>query len=201
MSHKKAPKYYYLDRKWHFCPGLNSATKFTKWTIFRDGLPETGKFANLTIFRDDLTKAKRFTNLTIFRHTLTKSGAADFTILTVIAKFTNFTIFSSESSAVFTTCSPSLGTTSNNTSSSGGADFTNLTEIAKLMNFMLFSILSQPFSLCYGNKNTTSKRCCRCALFYKRSRPRKFRLQKRHMICFVFYAKEPLPYRITQNDS
>ena len=36
-----------------------------------------------------------------FRDTLTKSGAADFTILTAIAKFTNFT--------VFTTCSPSLG--------------------------------------------------------------------------------------------
>ena len=109
MSHKKAPKYYYLDRKWHFCPGLNSATKFTKLTIFRDGLAQTGKFAKLTIFRDDLTKAKKFTNLTIFRDTLTKSGAADFTVLTAIAKFTNFTIFSSESSAVFTTCSPSLG--------------------------------------------------------------------------------------------
>ena len=159
------------------------------------------KFPKLTIFRDDLTKAKKFTNLTIFRHTLTKSGTADFTILTAIAKFTNFTIFSSESSAVFTTCSPSLVTTSNNTSSSGGADFTNLTEIAKLMNFMFFAILSQPFSLCHGNKNTTSKRCCRCALFYKRSTPRKFRLQKRHMICFVLYAKEPLKYRITQNDS
>ena len=34
----------------HLCPGLNSATKFTKLTIFRDDFAKTTKFTKLTIF-------------------------------------------------------------------------------------------------------------------------------------------------------
>ena len=46
----------------HFCSGLNSATKFTKVTIFRDSLAKTAKIANLTVFRDDLAKTTKLKN-------------------------------------------------------------------------------------------------------------------------------------------
>ena len=46
----------------HFCSGLNSATKFTKFTIFRDSLAKTAKIANLTVFRDDLAKTTKLKN-------------------------------------------------------------------------------------------------------------------------------------------
>ena len=32
----------------HLCPGLISATEFTKLTIFRDGLAKTAKFEEFT---------------------------------------------------------------------------------------------------------------------------------------------------------
>ena len=46
----------------HFCSGLNSATKSTKVTIFRDSLAKTAKIANLTVFRDDLAKTTKLKN-------------------------------------------------------------------------------------------------------------------------------------------
>ena len=46
----------------HFCSGLNSATKSTKFTIFRDSLAKTAKFANLTVFRDDLANTTKLKN-------------------------------------------------------------------------------------------------------------------------------------------
>ena len=89
----------------HLCPGLNSATKFTKLTSFRNDLAKITKYRKWVIFRDVLAKTATFIIFTIFRQTLRqicqnsspfvmlllKSGAADFTILTEIAKFTNST--------------------------------------------------------------------------------------------------------------
>ena len=42
--------------------GLNSAKKFTKFTIFHDSLAKYAKFANLTVFRDDLAKTTKLKN-------------------------------------------------------------------------------------------------------------------------------------------
>ena len=66
--------------------GLNSATKFTKWTIFRDGLAKTAKLTIFTIFGHGFRTIQQ--NFYPFQ-----SGAADFTILTETAKFTNFVFF------------------------------------------------------------------------------------------------------------
>ena len=66
--------------------GLNSATKFTKLTIFRDGLAKTAKFTIVTIFRHCFRTISP--NFYPFQ-----SGPADFTILTETAKFTNFVFF------------------------------------------------------------------------------------------------------------
>ena len=66
--------------------GLNSATKFTKWTIFRDGLAKTAKLTIFTIFSRGFRTIQP--NFYPFQ-----SGAAYFTILTEIAKFTNFVFF------------------------------------------------------------------------------------------------------------
>ena len=46
----------------HLCSGLNSPTKFTKFTIFRESLAKAEKFANLTVFRDDLAKTAKLKN-------------------------------------------------------------------------------------------------------------------------------------------
>jgi len=93
MSHKKAPKYYYLDWKWHLCPGLNSATKFIKLTIFRDGLAKTLKFAKLTIFRDDLAKAKKvykFNDFSRYAYEKRRCGFYNFNGNYKIYKFHHF---------------------------------------------------------------------------------------------------------------
>ena len=58
---------------------------------------------------------------------------------------------------------------------SGAVDLTILREIAKHKKIpVFFAILSQLFSKCYGDKNTSSKRCYRYAFFYNRSAPCKF---------------------------
>ena len=46
----------------HLCSGLNSAKKFTNFTIFLDSLAKYAKFANLTVFRDDLAKTTKLKN-------------------------------------------------------------------------------------------------------------------------------------------
>ena len=46
----------------HLCSGLNFATKFTKFTMFRDSLEKTAKFANLTVFRDDVANTTKLKN-------------------------------------------------------------------------------------------------------------------------------------------
>ena len=66
--------------------GLNSSTKFTKWTIFRDGLAKTTKLTIFTIFGHGFRTIQP--NFYPFQ-----SGPAYFTILTEIAKFTNFVFF------------------------------------------------------------------------------------------------------------
>ena len=66
--------------------GLNSATKFTKRTIFRDILTKTAKLTIFTIFGHGFRTIQP--NFYPFQ-----SGAADFTILTETAKFTNFVFF------------------------------------------------------------------------------------------------------------
>ena len=47
------------------CPGLNSATKFTKLTIFREELAKSGA-ADFKVLR----AIAKFTNFTIFRQSL-----------------------------------------------------------------------------------------------------------------------------------
>ena len=111
-------------------------------------------FTKSTIFCDGLAQTTKFTKLTIFRRT--KSGAAD-----------------------LTTDSPLLCKIKTHDPQRGTVDLTILTEIAKLKNFtFFFAILSQLFSKCYGDKNTSSNRRCRYAFFYNRSASCKFWKEK-----------------------
>ena len=111
-------------------------------------------FTKSTIFCDGLAQTTKFTKLTIFCRT--KSGAAD-----------------------LTTDSSLLCKITTHDPQSGAVDLTILREIAKHKKIpVFFAILSQLFSKCYGDKNTSSKRCCRYAFFYNRSASCKFWKQK-----------------------
>ena len=73
-----------------------------------------------------------------------------------IYKINDFSLTKS-GAADFTTCFSLCYVNNNTCSQSGAADFTILTQF--------FAILSQLFSLFLGNKITSTKRCCRYALF------------------------------------
>ena len=142
----------------HLCPGLNSATKFTKLTSFRHDLVKTTKFTQLTIFRDDHAKITKYRKSAIFRDVLAKT-----------AKFTIFTIFRQTLRQICQTSYPFVMLITTHPQS-GAADFTILTEIAKFTNFTFlivktfreFVTIFLPSG--YVKKNTFSKRRCRYIL-------------------------------------
>ena len=133
--------------------GLNSSTKFTKWTIFRDGLAKTTKLTIFTIFGHGFRTIQP--NFYPFQ-----SGPAYFTILTEIAKFTNFVFFRQIFMRICHNVSP----------------------------FVLYIITvaetpPPPFPLSEDEdtplNNTSSKQHCCYATLYKWSTPCKFWLQRR----------------------
>ena len=150
--------------------GLNSSTKFTKWTIFRDGLAKTTKLTIFTIFgRGFRTIQPNFYPF--------QSGAADFTILTETAKFTNFVFFRQIFMRICHNVSPFVLyiTTVEDPGERPGAEGPP--------KFFLRPPPLPPFPLSEGEctplNNTSSKQHCCYATFYKWSTPCKFWLQRR----------------------
>ena len=157
--------------------GLNSATKFTKWTIFRDVLTKTAKLTIFTIFGDGFRTIQP--NVYPFQ-----SGAAYFTVLTEIAKFTNFVFFRQ----IFMRICHNVSlfvlyiiTVADPGERPGGAPGPPIFRPKGPPNF--FWDPPPPFPLSEGEdtplNNTSSKQHCCYATFYKWSTPCKFWLQRR----------------------
>ena len=163
--------------------GLSSATKFTKWTIFRDGLAKTAKFTIFTIFRHCFRTISP--NFYPFQ-----SGAADFTILTETAKFTNFVFFRQLFMRICHNVSPFVVyiiTVADPGEGPGGPAPLFLDRRAAKH---FFETPPPPFPLSEGLdpplNNTSSKQHCWYATFYKWSTPCKFWLpdeEKHGRIC------------------
>ena len=142
--------------------GLNSATKFTKRTIFRDILTKTAKLTIFTIFGHGFRTIQP--NFYPFQ-----SGAAYFTVLTEIAKFTNFVFFRQ----IFMRICHNVSlfvlyiiTVADPGERPGGA--------------LIFRPKGPPNEgLDLALNNTSSKQHCCYATFYKWSTPCKFWLQRR----------------------
>ena len=142
----------------HLCPGLNSATKFTKLTIFRDDLEKTAKFAKITIFHDDLIKTTKFIKLTTFDE-LPKSGAADFK-------------GNCKSLLRFSQLVP-LCYVNNNTSSKRCYGYYNFNGNCKNFRFTFCRDFVTTVLL-FRRKKTLYERRCTYAFFNKRNTPCKF---------------------------
>ena len=164
--------------------GLNSSTKFTKWTIFRDGLAKTTKLTIFTIFGHGFRTIQP--NFYPFQ-----SGPAYFTILTEIAKFTNFVFFRQIFMRICHNVSPfvlyiiTVADPGERPERPGrpGTPIFRPKGRPKFFETPLPLPPPPPFPLSEGLdpalNNTSSKQHCCYATFYKWSTPCKFWLQRR----------------------